>query len=170
MGTPVPGAWSCRVSSGTGWPSVSILWPGEIESWTCYFYFSVAAHPIVWADPSLIDTNMLIGCQSSQQTRTEETSVCCLGFDSLTAGWLVGSWCFTPCQGIHGPSTLILYQGIDTLTFHLDFMSGDRYTDLPSCQGVDTRTFHLDFMSGDRYTDLPSCQGIDTLTFHHVRG
>ena len=56
IGTPVPtlpGACRHRVSAGTGWPGVSILWLGETESLICNFYLSVAAHTIVWADPSL---------------------------------------------------------------------------------------------------------------------
>ena len=40
IGTPVatlPGAWRYRVSAGTGWPDVSILWLGEMESLICNF-------------------------------------------------------------------------------------------------------------------------------------
>ena len=65
IGTPVatlPGAWHYRVSAGTGRPGVSILWLGEVESLVCNFYLSVAAHKIVWADPSLKYTSMLLGC------------------------------------------------------------------------------------------------------------
>ena len=50
IGTPVatlPGAWRYRVSTGTGWLGVSILWVGEMESWICNFYLSVAARNIV---------------------------------------------------------------------------------------------------------------------------
>ena len=64
IGTPVatlPGAWRYRVSSGTGQPRVSILWLGEVESWICNFYLSVAARKIVWADPSLRYARMLLG-------------------------------------------------------------------------------------------------------------
>ena len=64
IGTPVttlPGAWHYRVSAGTGRPGVSILWLGEVESWICNFYLSVAACKIVWADPSLRYTRMLLG-------------------------------------------------------------------------------------------------------------
>ena len=64
IGTPVatlPGAWSHRVSAGTGRPGVSILWLGEIERWACNFYHSVAARKIVWADPFLKYTLMLLG-------------------------------------------------------------------------------------------------------------
>ena len=64
IGTPVatlPGAWRYRVSAGTGRPGVSILWLGEMESWFCSFYLSVAARTIVWADPSLRYTRMLLG-------------------------------------------------------------------------------------------------------------
>ena len=41
IGTPVatpPGAWRYRVSARTGWPGVSILWLGEMESLVCSFY------------------------------------------------------------------------------------------------------------------------------------
>ena len=57
----LPGAWRYRVSSGTGRPGVSILWLGELESWICNFCLSVAARKIVWADPSLSYTSMLLG-------------------------------------------------------------------------------------------------------------
>ena len=65
IGTPVatlPGAWRYRVNTGTGWPVVSILWLGEVESVICNFYLSVAARTIVWADPSLRYTRLLLGC------------------------------------------------------------------------------------------------------------
>ena len=39
----VPGAWCYRVSAGTGRPGASILWLGEMESFVCNFYLSVAA-------------------------------------------------------------------------------------------------------------------------------
>ena len=61
IGTQVatlPGAW---VSAGTGQPDVSILWLGEVGSLMCNFYLSVAACKIVWADPSLRYTSMLLG-------------------------------------------------------------------------------------------------------------
>ena len=48
--TPVailPGAWRYRVGAGTGWPGVSILLLGEMESLICNFYLSVAARKIV---------------------------------------------------------------------------------------------------------------------------
>ena len=63
IGTPVAtllGAWRYRVSAGTGWPGVSILWLGEMEGLICNFYLSVAARKIVWADPSLRYTRMLL--------------------------------------------------------------------------------------------------------------
>ena len=56
-----PGAWRYRVSAGTGWPDVSILWLGEMESLICSFYLNVAGRKIVWADPSLRYTRMLLG-------------------------------------------------------------------------------------------------------------
>ena len=64
IGTPVatlPGAWRYRVSAGIGQPGVSILWLGEMESLVCNFNLSVAVHKIVWADPSLRYTRMLLG-------------------------------------------------------------------------------------------------------------
>ena len=64
IGTPVatlPSAWRYRVSAGTGQPGVSILWLGEMESWICNFYLSVAARKFVWADLSLRYTRMLLG-------------------------------------------------------------------------------------------------------------
>ena len=64
-GTPVatmPGAWHYRVSAGAGWPFVSLLWLGEIENLICNFCLGVAAHTLVlWADPSLKYTCMLLG-------------------------------------------------------------------------------------------------------------
>ena len=64
IGTPVatlPGAWCYRVSTGTGQPGVSILWLGEVERLIRNFYLSVAARKIVWADPSLRYTSLLLG-------------------------------------------------------------------------------------------------------------
>ena len=64
IGTPVatlPGAWRYSVSTGTGRPGVSILWLGEVERLICNFYLSVAARQIVWADPSLRYTSLLLG-------------------------------------------------------------------------------------------------------------
>ena len=48
IGTPVatlPGAWHYRVSPGTGWPCVNLLWLGEIESLICNFYTNCS---LVW--------------------------------------------------------------------------------------------------------------------------
>ena len=64
IGIPVatlPGAWHYRVSAGTGWPGVSILCLGEVESLICSFYLSVAARKIVSADPFLRYTRVLLG-------------------------------------------------------------------------------------------------------------
>ena len=63
----LPGAGRYRVSGGTGRPGVSKLWLGEMESWICNFYLSVAARKMVCADPSLRYTGMLLGRLSSQQ-------------------------------------------------------------------------------------------------------
>ena len=64
IGTPVatlPGAWRCRVSTGTGRPAVSMRTLGEVESWTCNFDLSVVAREIVRASPSLRYASMLLG-------------------------------------------------------------------------------------------------------------
>ena len=56
IGTPVatlPGASRFGVSAWTGWPGVSILWLGEVDSLICNFCLSVAARKIVCADSSL---------------------------------------------------------------------------------------------------------------------
>ena len=69
-GTPMailPGAWHYRVSAGTCQPGVSILWLGEVESWIWNFNLSVAARKIVWSDPSLRYTSMLLGRQATNQ-------------------------------------------------------------------------------------------------------
>ena len=60
--TTLPGVWCYRVSTGTGRPGVSVMWLGKVESLICNFYLSVAARKIVWADPSLTYTSMLLGC------------------------------------------------------------------------------------------------------------
>ena len=62
-GTPVatlPGTWRYRVRAGTGWPGVSILQLGEIESLICNFCLNVAAR-----------NNM------SSQIRPWDTQACC---------------------------------------------------------------------------------------------
>ena len=85
IGTPVatlPGAWRYRVSTGTGRPGVSILWLGEIESWICNFYLSVAARKLVWADPSLRYTRMLLGRQATKKQTNSEN---CTAF--VTVCW-----------------------------------------------------------------------------------
>ena len=55
----LPGAWHYRVSAGTGRPSVSILWLGEMESLICNFY-------LVWQHIKL-----------SEQIRPWGTLACC---------------------------------------------------------------------------------------------
>ena len=55
------GARRYRVSAGTGRLGVSILWLGEKARLICNFYLSVAARTIVWIDPSVRYTSMLLG-------------------------------------------------------------------------------------------------------------
>ena len=47
----LPGAWLYKVSAGTGWAGVSMLWLGEMESWIFNFYLSVAARKIEQIHP-----------------------------------------------------------------------------------------------------------------------
>ena len=66
IGTPVatlPGASRYRVSTGTGWPGVSILWLGEVERLICNFYLSVAARKKI--------------LKLSKQIRPWDTLACC---------------------------------------------------------------------------------------------
>ena len=79
LGTPLatlPGTWHHRVNAGTTWPGVSILWLGEVESLICNFYLSEAARTIVWADPFLRYTCMLLGCYATCTQQTTITWVC----------------------------------------------------------------------------------------------
>ena len=74
-GTPVatlPGAWRYRVSTGTGWPGVSILWLGEVERWICNFCLRVAARKIVWADPSPKYTSLLLGRSATNKQTNKQ--------------------------------------------------------------------------------------------------
>ena len=65
----LPGTRRYRVSAATGWRGVSILWLGE--SLICNFNISLAACRIVWADPSLRHTRMLLlRCASNQPAQT----------------------------------------------------------------------------------------------------
>ena len=40
--------WRCRVSSWTGWPGVSILWLGEVDSFFLFLFFVFA---YLWGSP-----------------------------------------------------------------------------------------------------------------------
>ena len=76
IGTPVatlPGAWHYRVSAGTGRPGVSILWLGEMESWICNFYLSVAARKIVQIRP----WDTLACCWDVKQPTNKQTNSAC---------------------------------------------------------------------------------------------
>ena len=76
--TTLPGTWQHRVSAGTVWPGVSILWLDGIESLICNFYpsveslignfyLSVAACTTVRADPSPRYNSMLLGCYTTNK-------------------------------------------------------------------------------------------------------
>ena len=63
IGTPVatlPGALRYRVNAGTGRPGVSILRLGEVESLICNFYLTVVARKLVFEDPFLRYTSLLL--------------------------------------------------------------------------------------------------------------
>ena len=86
-----------RVSTGTGWPGVSILWLGEIKSLICNFCLSVVALTIelirpwdtlarCWDVSSFVTVNVcwLVGCLTSQQQASvsqgricSDNFVCC---------------------------------------------------------------------------------------------
>ena len=91
IGAPVatlPGAWCYRVSTRTGWPGVRSLWLCEIESLVFNFYLSVAARQIVWADPTLRYSCMLLGRYASNQ-RTLPSMQSCKGQVADTTAGLV---------------------------------------------------------------------------------
>ena len=49
IGTPVPTqpcAYRYRVSAGTDWPSVIVLWLDEVESLICNFFLHVAVRQL----------------------------------------------------------------------------------------------------------------------------
>ena len=83
----VSGVCHCRVSAGTGQLRVSILWLGEVERLVCSFYLSVEACKVVFADPSLEYTSVLVGHSASNK---QPRKVC--------AG------CFS-IPGVHAPRT-----------------------------------------------------------------
>ena len=96
----LPGARRYRVSAGTDRPGVSILWLGEVESWICNFYLSVAARKIVWADPSLRYTSMLLGRLA---TNKQTVSL------SLSLSYSLSlSLCFSVCLSVCLPPPLSL--------------------------------------------------------------
>ena len=49
----LPGAWHYRLSTGTGWPSITILWLGEMRSLICSFCFREEAWKLVYAGSPL---------------------------------------------------------------------------------------------------------------------
>ena len=72
MGTPVAtltGAWHYRVSAGIGWPGVSILSLGEMESLICNFCLSVAARKIEQIHP----WDTLACCWDVKQASNQQT-------------------------------------------------------------------------------------------------
>ena len=70
----LPGVGCYRVSTGTGWLCVSILWLDEEETLICNLHLSVAALKLFWADPSLRSTNMLLGREADNQQQQQTTT------------------------------------------------------------------------------------------------
>ena len=64
----LPGAMCFRVSDKTGWSGVSILWLGEIASFICHFYLSMAASTLDYLDLFLRYTSHVAGLLSYQLT------------------------------------------------------------------------------------------------------
>ena len=70
----LPGAWHYRVSTGTGWPGVSILWLGEVDSLICNFYLSMAAGRL---SEQIRPWDTLASCWDIMQASNQQT---CSGF------------------------------------------------------------------------------------------
>ena len=87
----LPGAWRCRVSAGTFWPCVGILWLGEVESLICNFCICVAARKLVltvrpWntlacccevKQPTYKQTNKLVLLKTLLHSRLYTVWLCC---------------------------------------------------------------------------------------------
>ena len=118
--TTLPGAWRFGVSTGTGLSGVSILWLGEIESLICNFYLGVAAHKIVWADPSLRYTGMLLGWEATNKHQFQ-----------FSWRWYcsAGKGTFTLCH----PFEILLFVDCLTSQQHARISQGWVYLDSCTC-------------------------------------
>ena len=76
----LPGTWRYRVSAGTGWGDVSILWLGEMESLICNFCLSVAARKIEQSHP----WDTLGCCWDVKQPTNKQTNHCLCLTDPFT--------------------------------------------------------------------------------------
>ena len=93
IGTPVAtllGALRYRVSAGAGWPGVSILWLGEMESLICSFYLSVAACKIVQIRP----WDTLACCWDIKQSTNKQTTSDFVSFECMSCLHFVSSFNF----------------------------------------------------------------------------
>ena len=91
IGTPVTTlscAWRYRVSTGTDRPAVSTLWPGEVESWICNFYLSVAA---IKLSEQICPWDTLVCCWDDKQPTNKRTSVSILFLPKIFAAFIVAS-------------------------------------------------------------------------------
>ena len=82
-----------RVIPVTGQPGVSVLWLGEIESLMCNCYLSVVTRTLVWADPSLRYSSMLLGRKATNKLATNKLT-------SPTR--LERTWFILKCEGPSG--------------------------------------------------------------------
>ena len=103
VATALSGAWHCRVSTRNGWPGVCRLWPGEIASWTCQFYLSVAACRNVSADLSLRYTLHVAETFSSWETTADSAQERPNWVDALWPRW----HCFGRRSNIRGSVSMM---------------------------------------------------------------
>ena len=89
-------AWHYRVSAETGWPSVSTLWPGETENFVYIFCLSLTARTLVWADPSLRYTSMLVGRETTYHQQADLN--CGLFLDEWSC--FLAFWCILSINGL----------------------------------------------------------------------
>ena len=131
IGIPVatlPGVWHYRVSFGTGQPSVSILWLGEVESLICNFYLSVAARKIEHIRPwdTLAccwdvkqPTNPTACCWDDKQSRNNNCPpppsplnfLPCVYHPHWTSTWHIGKMAYTRTNTNHCEAQTVCSSG-----------------------------------------------------------
>ena len=118
----LPGAWHFRVSAGTGWPGVSILWLGEVESLIFNFYLSVAAckivrpwdtHTCCWDVKQATNKQILVFLHTSELVKESRVQTV-----EEKQGWI---WCLLHTQWTALPlghlySTAVSKTGVDLVS------------------------------------------------------